>query len=277
MYKKGREIMQQKLLIIGAGRMAEAIISGLKKQSGPQHISITVSNFSNEERLNNIAEKYEVETTTDWLSCIEKVDVVIMAAPPQAHEQLLKSMAGCVNNQLIMTVAAGIDTTYMESFLPKGTPVSWLMPNTAALIQHSMTPYVCGRWVTDQHRPTIQAILNAIGDSVEVTEEQVHNLTAITGSAPAFLYLFCEALEEAALKYGVSQEQARLLVTNMVSGSANMLHTDHTFKELRDQVCTPGGSTEAGIKTLQENDFVNMMLKAVKSTNEHARTNASDK
>lgn len=262
-----------RLLMIGAGRMAEAIFSGLLKQEHSTIESITITNNTDQDRLNKLREQYDVQIDNDWRNCINDHDVIVLASPPNTHDHLLKELSTYVSNQLIITVAAGIDPTFMEERLPTGTPVCWIMPNTSAQVQKSMSTFVCGKGVTTQHREVIVQLLEAIGDYEELTEDQVHDLTAVTGSAPAFLYLFCEALEEAATSYGISNEQARKLVTNMVVGSAAMLEAGHAPSELREQVTSPGGSTAAGLDVLYEKGYKDIIQAAVKATNAHARAN----
>lgn len=261
----------KRLLMMGAGRMAEAILAGLVENSSPS-FSITVTNQKDKARLQELANKYDVITTTNWNNCVEEMDLIILAAPPSVHNELLKELSPHLTNQLIITVAAGIDPTFMESRLPIGTPVCWVMPNTSAQVQKSMTTYVCGQYVKAEHREPIRKILDAIGSHEELSEDQVHDLTAITGSSPAFLYLFCEALENAAISYGISSDQARKLVTKMVSGTAAMLETGQAPEELRAQVTSPGGSTAAGVDVLLKHQYEDIIQEAVTATNAHARS-----
>ncbi|WP_202077440.1 pyrroline-5-carboxylate reductase [Caldalkalibacillus salinus] len=260
-----------KLLIIGAGRMSEAIISGLVQQGRIKAKDIIVSNQKSMDRLQALQQTYHVTVTPEWPSYVHQVDAVLLAAPPHAHDTLLAELSHSVSQPFIMTVAAGIDPTYMEERLPQGTPVAWIMPNTAAQVQRSLSTYTLGRYVTEKDKQTLHMILEAIGQAVLLSEQQVHDMTAITGSAPAFLYLFCEALEKAAQSYGVSPEQARTLVTNMISGSAAMLEAGYDPGDLREQVTTPGGSTAAGLDILHQHRFEALLKEAVKATNAHAR------
>ncbi|MCA1030274.1 pyrroline-5-carboxylate reductase [Bacillus timonensis] len=261
---------KQRMLIIGAGRMAEAIIEGVLVRESDQ-FELIVTNSGNKQKLRKLSDKFNIQTELDWYKIVSKVDVILIAAPPNVHEELLKQLSTLISDQLIVTIAAGIDPTYLQARLPKGTPVCWMMPNTAAKVQKSMTTYVCGAHVTDSHREIIHCILNSIGESEELSEEEVHDLTAITGSAPAFLYTFVEALVESSKTYGIKEEQARNLVINMVSGSAKMLQTEGTPSELKDQVTTPGGSTAAGLDILSQHHFKEILKKAVEATNAHAR------
>lgn len=260
------------ILFIGAGRMAEAIISGLAKH---EEVSITVSNKVDSNKLAYLKDKYNVDTTSNWKQEVKNNDAIMLAAPPSAHEELFEQLAPLITQQLILTVAAGVDPTYMESKLPDNTPVCWIMPNTAAQLEKSISTFTCGKHATKQHRDMIKMILTSIGNYEELSEQQVHNLTAITGSAPAFLYLFTEALEEAAMDYGVSPAQARKLVTQMIAGSAAMLEAGYSPEELREQVATPGGSTAAGLNILNNGQFKELLNKAVIATNEHARSKSN--
>ncbi|PAM94503.1 pyrroline-5-carboxylate reductase, partial [Flavobacterium sp. IR1] len=177
---------------------------------------------------------------------IDKADSILLACPPSAHDQLLEDLSPRINGQFVITVAAGVDPTFLEARLPNKTPVAWVMPNTAASVGKSMSIYTYGQHVKEAHKEQLRIILNSIGASEQLTEDQFHNLTAVTGSAPAFLYYFTEALQVAAAEYGLSQNQAEKLVQEMVIGSAEMLKTYKDPALLREQVTSPGGATDAG-------------------------------
>ncbi|TMW71791.1 pyrroline-5-carboxylate reductase [Alteribacter natronophilus] len=260
------------ILMVGAGRMAEAVLSGLVKDRHPSLKKITMTNRSDRERLHELEKKYGTAVSDDWTAEVSGHDVIFLAAPPGVHGSLLRELAEKVDRQLVITVAAGIDAAYMEERLPEGTPVCWIMPNTAAQIGKSISTYTCGRYVTEENREVINLILEAIGASEELTEQQVHDLTAVTGSAPAFVYAFVEAMEEAAVENGVTPEQARELVVKMLSGSAAMLEAGYAPDDLRKQVASPGGSTAAGLEVLKERNYHETIKAAVKATNAHARS-----
>ncbi|PYZ97126.1 pyrroline-5-carboxylate reductase [Alteribacter lacisalsi] len=263
---------QTSVLMVGAGRMAEAVLAGLVKDRHPALEKITVTNRRDRERLKEVEKKYGVSVSDNGIGEAENHNVIILAAPPGAHGGLLKELSGKIDGQLVITVAAGIDTDYMEQRLPEGTPVCWIMPNTAAQIGKSMSTYTCGRFVDESHREVIRLILGSIGHAEELSVQQVHDLTAVTGSAPAFVYAFVEAMEEAAVENGVTTEQARELVVKMLSGSAAMLEAGYAPDELRQQVASPGGSTAAGLEVLKEQRFNDTIKAAVKATNDHARS-----
>lgn len=258
------------ILFIGAGRMAEAIFSGLKQSD---HIgTVTISNRSDNGRLAHLKDTYHVETAK-WQDVVSNHDVVILAVPPASHPAVLKELSGFVTSQLIITVAAGIGPTQLEEALPQ-SPVAWIMPNTAADVKESMSIFACGKRVTEDDRASLQLILDAIGESEELSEEQIHQLTAVTGSAPAFVYQFAEALQQTAKTYGLTSEQATKLVVQMMYGSVAMLKDGREASALRDQVTTPGGATAAGLDVLKEAHFDELLNEAVLAVNRKAKEQA---
>ncbi|WP_268921769.1 pyrroline-5-carboxylate reductase [Metabacillus schmidteae] len=263
--------MKNSILFIGAGRMAEAIIAGLITSSHEQINSIYVSNQKNTERLQELATKYQVQPIDNYDDIIEKVDMIVLAMPPSEHEGVLNKLKHLITSQFVVTVAAGISPSFIERYLPGGTAVGWIMPNTAAMVKHSISLYTYGSSVSEKHHMQMELLVNSIGTSLYCSEEEIHNLTAITGSAPAFLYLFVESLIEQTEQYNVSRETAEKLVKEMVFGSVEMLKGNYSPKELREQVTTPGGATAEGIKILRTGNFVELLQEAVIATNKKAK------
>ncbi|KEK21938.1 pyrroline-5-carboxylate reductase [Bacillus gaemokensis] len=262
---------KHRILFIGAGRMAEAIFAGLLKTSKEHIEEIIVSNRSNIEKLQQLKQQYGVSITNDWKQHITSVDTIVLAMPPTAHEQLLAELSPLLSHQFVVTVAAGIGPSYLEEKLPQGTPVAWIMPNTAATIGKSISLYTMGRSINETHQETLQLLLKGIGTSQLCTEEEVHQLTAVTGSAPAFLYHFAEGLIEATKSYGIDEATAKHLVIQMIAGSASMLQQEQDPALLREQVTTPGGSTAEGLKVLYEYNFPKILHQAIEATNKKAR------
>lgn len=254
------------VLFIGAGRMAQALIKGLDKNE----FDILVGNSGNEGRLREVKEAFDVETTNDWSNEIRKMDIIILAMPPASHDDILAKLSETIREQVIITVAAGIDPTHLESKLPKGTPVAWVMPNTAAKLGKSMTLYALGQHVNQEQQEWIEKLICGIGEFEKVTERQIHELTAVTASAPAFIYRLAEALEQITIASGVSEAQARKLVANMIAGSAEMLKTNVAPAELVDAVATPGGSTAAGLEVLDINHLDHLMIDAIEACRQKA-------
>lgn len=261
--------MSTTYLFIGAGRMAESMIKGLQSAKD-QNISVIAANQGNTERLQHLFSLYGVETTTDWVHYVSESSVIVLAVPPDAHDAVLDKLSGVINGQLVISVAAGIGLKKLTDGLPEGNPVAWVMPNTASEAGESISLFTYGDTVNPEQLQQLTILLDSIGSSEYCTEDQIHKLTAVTGSAPAFLYEFASALINAAASYGVSEGQARKLVTQMVYGSAVMLKSGVSPVELREAVTTPGGATAAGLEVLNEANFGQLIQQAVKATNDRA-------
>ncbi|GGM33667.1 pyrroline-5-carboxylate reductase [Paraliobacillus quinghaiensis] len=259
----------KKILFIGAGRMAQAIIAGLNKTD----MTIVASNNGDAKRLEEVEQKFGVMTTDSWKEEIEDADMIVLAMPPEAHESVLKEVELFVKDQFIVTLAAGIDPTYLEAKLPEGTPVAWVMPNPAASLGKSVSLYTLGKHVGEHHEKMLEALLDSIGSSEKVTEDQVHALTPITGSGSAFIYRMANSLVTSAIDTGVTEEKARKLVADMIHGAAAMLQTGEPPKKLIDQVASPGGVTAAGLEVMDEGQFDQMMQDVVTACHIRARNN----
>lgn len=259
---------QTSVLFIGAGRMATAMIAGLSKLTT---FYIIATNLRNQSKLETLQHTYEIQTIPHWSKKIQDVEIIILACPPEVHDSLLAEIKPHITTQLVITIAAGYDVTRMQAALPPQTAVAWIMPNTAAEIGQSISLYTCGEHVSIEQKKQVLQIMDAIGQSQECTEQQVHELTAITGSAPAFFYQMVHALEQSAIQYGIEPSDARKLVTQMVLGSSLMLQTGTSPLDLSDQVTTPGGATAAGLQVLEHHRFHQIIQEAVLATNRRAK------
>ncbi|MCT2536193.1 pyrroline-5-carboxylate reductase [Aquibacillus koreensis] len=259
---------KKQVLFLGAGRMAQAIISGLINDSS---FHIMVTNNGDEKRLRYVQDTFNVEVIESWREEMESTDIIVLALPPEGHDSILKELAEFVDQQLIITVAAGIGPAYLEERLPNGTPVAWVMPNTAAQVGKSTTLFANGSYMTAEHETWLQAMLQQVGTYEQVTEQQVHHLTPITGSAPAFVYKMAESLIRSAEESGITEQQAQNLVSSMLEGAAAMLQTGQKPSYLTDQVATPGGVTAAGLEVLDESGLDQMLQRAIAACHERAK------
>ncbi|MBD1371947.1 pyrroline-5-carboxylate reductase [Hazenella sp. IB182357] len=247
--------------------MANAIISRIYEDPA---FCVTVTNRDNQSRLQDLKDRYQIEFVTHWSQFIAKADIIILAFPPELHKEVLTEMRPYIQNQCVITIAGGYTLSALEKLLPPKTAAAWLMPNTASQLGESMTLYTCNQYVAATEREKIVHLLKRIGSYQLCTETQIQKLTAITGSASAFLYYFAESLEQIATSYGLSETDARQMVSQMIYGSAHLLQQGDSPAFLRDQVTTPGGSTAAGVEILEQNQFKTLMQKAVQATNERA-------
>lgn len=255
------------ILFIGAGRMAEAMTAGLLSSHEEKQARIIVSNRTNMMRLDRIKKQYNVETALNWPDVLDEADAVVLAVPPHEHHEILGKLRKAVSKQLIVTIAAGIGPSVLEEALPDSA-VSWIMPNTAAQIGESISLYCKGTApLTEFQEGVLQTLLDSIGRSEECTEDEILKLTAVTGSAPAFIYLFAEILTSKAIEYGIQEDKAERLVKQMISGTSAMISQFGSPASLREQVTTPGGSTAEGIHVLEEAGFEDLIKKAVEAVN----------
>ncbi len=263
------------LLFIGAGRMAEAVFKGVLAKPNPAFSPVYVSNHTNKAHLDKLTDVYPIEAISDWSEKATEADVILIAAPPSAHPSILETLSPLVTNQLVLTVAAGIGPSDLEAQLPAGVATAWIMPNTAAQAGASISLYTYGSHVTDTQKSYVESLVASIGTGAQLSESLIHELTAVTGSAPAFVYEFVIQLESIAQSFGIDQSQARNLVVQMLAGSADMLKAGFTPTELRDQVTTPGGATEAGLKSLHADDFSGSIARGVQAVTNHAKAKSN--
>ncbi|MFD1676137.1 pyrroline-5-carboxylate reductase [Alicyclobacillus fodiniaquatilis] len=259
-----------RILFIGAGRMAQAIVHGLVQQNDEPVWDITVTNRANSKRLTALKERYGVRTVTDWSGEVTKSDVIVLAMPPEDHAEVLTVLHGLVETQLVVSVAAGIGVSGLAQALKPETSVAWVMPNTAAGIGESMTLYACGQHVTGAQHATLTALLSGLGRYQACSEAQIRGLTAITGSASAFVFRMAQVLEQMAMTYGIEEKAARMMVGQMMLGSAKLILAGGQPLALADEVTTPGGVTAAGIAVLEEGRMDDLIHRAVLAANERA-------
>ncbi len=256
-----------KIAFVGAGSMAEAIIAGLVNKKFAKKERIYVSNKDNEDRLNEIHRKYGVIITKNKQKVIEDADVVILATKPYDIKNALSEINEYLQeNQLVVSVIAGISTHYIQSELNGKNPVIRTMPNTSATIGYSATAIAKGNFASDDHIETTKTLFQAIGTVSVVEESQMDIVTAISGSGPAYIYYLVEAMEKAAIEEGLEQKIAKQLINQTVIGAGKMLSQSNEQAEvLRENVTSPNGTTAAGIASLTANNFKNTVVECVKS------------
>ncbi|MCS1352734.1 pyrroline-5-carboxylate reductase [Mechercharimyces sp. CAU 1602] len=257
------------IIVIGAGRMAEAIVAGLLQHKREDVGRIVITNRSRRERLQELKNRYRVEVAHTWQEEIGEADVVLLAIPPTEHHEVLDALAPYITKQLVITIAGGIGLTPLTERLPSGTAVAWIMPNTAAQIGESISPFTMNN-VDQLQRSWVELLVGGIGSGVECTEQEVINLTAITGSAPAFIYRIAEVLGGLTEERGIEPETGRRLVAQMIYGTSKMLMQEGEPAQLREQVTSPGGSTAAGLQSLEDHGFEKIFCEAIRATDRRA-------
>lgn len=256
-----------KISFIGAGSMAEAIIAGLINKRVVNAEQIYVTNKENEARLNELKQAFNVVSLTDKEAVIKGADAVIIATKPYDVVDALHDIKDYIEeDQLVISVVAGISTNLIEQTLNKNVPVIRTMPNTSATIGYSATAMTKGTYATDDHVQIAKRLFEAIGTVSIIEEEKMHIVTALSGSGPAYIYYLVEAMQAVAKEEGLDENIAKELITQTVIGAGNMLQeTNVKASTLRENVTSPNGTTEAGLNTLKKYNFKEAVQRCVKS------------
>ncbi|WP_449241422.1 pyrroline-5-carboxylate reductase [Desulfoscipio gibsoniae] len=258
------ELGEKRLGFIGGGAMAEALITGLTRAELILARQITVSDL-NEQRRNYLAEKFAVGVTTANNAVVADADIIILALKPFVMGDVLEQAGAYFTPEhTVISIAAGITTTYIEKFLTGQVPVVRVMPNTPALLGAGAAAVCCGQWATDLHRELALTIFGAVGRAVSVPEKLMDAVTGLSGSGPAYMYIIAEALADAGVRMGLPRDVALTLASQTMLGSARMiLETGCHPGVLKDMVTTPGGTTIEGLYALEEGGIRAALYRAV--------------
>ncbi|MFA2840209.1 pyrroline-5-carboxylate reductase ProI [Bacillus paranthracis] len=255
----------QNISFLGAGSIAEAIIGGLLHANVVKGEQITVSNRSNETRLQELHNKYGVKGTHNKKELLTNTNILFLAMKlKDVAEALTPFKEDIHNNLLIISLLAGVSTHSIRNLLQKDVPIIRAMPNTSAAILKSATAISSSKHATKEHIQTAIALFETIGLVSVVEEEEMHAVTALSGSGPAYIYYVVEAMEEAAKKIGLKEDVAKSLILQTMIGAAEMLKASEKHPSiLRKEITSPGGTTEAGIEVLQEHQFQQALISCI--------------
>jgi len=259
--------MDKKIAFLGAGSMAEALISGLAARKGSHPANIWVSNRTNDNQLARLQKEYGVTPSRDLASLLSGADVVLIAVKPkdvlatltQAKEYLRKDM-------LLISVAAGISTKSLKSIVDIEMPIIRAMPNTSAAVGKSATALSGNEYVEGQDKKLAKDIFGTVGMAVYTDEDKMDAVTGLSGSGPAYIYYLIEAMQLSAEQIGLEPQDAQKLIIQTLMGAAEMVHTSEKTPEmLRLEVTSPGGTTQAGIRVLEEKGVKEALIECIKT------------
>ena len=255
----------QKIGFIGGGNMATSLISGLIA-SGHEPGNIWVSDV-NPDQINSLETRLKVNVTASNEKVINETDVVVMAVKPQIMREVALQVAPLIQQRksLVVSIAAGISERSLSSWLGSEIAIVRCMPNTPALVLTGATALHANDKVTADQRSTAENILRSVGIALWVNEEkELDAVTAVSGSGPAYYFLLMEAMEQAAMDLGLTEETARLLVLQTALGAAKIaLESSESPELLRKRVTSPGGTTQRAIETFQQGGFSDLVSKAL--------------
>ncbi len=259
--------------IFGAGVMGETLLSGLLRSG--RAVEDLVITERRPERVTELVDKYGVRVAEN-VEAADAADTIVLVVKPQDMGALLDEIAERVRpGNVVVSLAAGITTAFLESRLPEGSSVVRVMPNTPALVDQGMAAISAGLHCTPEHLAEARALLESCGKVVEVPEKMQDAVTAISGSGPAYIFYVVEAMIEAGVVLGMPRATATELVVQTLFGAATMIReTGQHPTVLREQVTSPGGTTAAALRQLDDHKvraaFINAMEAAAARSRELA-------
>lgn len=255
-----------KIGFYGAGHMAESMTHGLIESGLYQPEDIYVYNHRYEPTLKKIAEHYHIHPLLDEKALFVAAEVIILAVQPKILLQVLPTIRDYIqDNQVLVSVAAGVSLEEIEAGIGKHK-IARAMPNTPVTIGEGMSSISVNHQFTDEDRQTVVQIFESFGRAKILSEQQIDAVIGVSGSSPAYVYLFIEALADGAVAEGMSRKDAYEFAAQAVLGAAKMvLETGKHPAELKDAVCSPGGTTIAAVASLEKDGFRAAVMNAVQA------------
>ena len=261
-----------KIGFIGLGNMASAMIGGILKKELYSAEDIIGSDKS-EDSVQKAAKIFGIHTTTDNLEVAQAADVLILAVKPQFFPEVIAEIKGAVREEtLIISIAPGKTMEWIMEHFGRELKLVRCMPNTPALVGEGMTGACRNEYVTDEDYATVLQILGSFGEVETIPENLMDVCVSVSGSSPAYIYILIEAMADGAVVDGMPRAQAYKFAAQSVLGSAKMvLETGKHPGELKDQVCSPGGTTIEAVRVLEEKGFRSSVIEAMKACVRKAR------
>jgi pyrroline-5-carboxylate reductase len=262
-----------RIAILGAGRIGESLIAGLQSSDWADLVATT----RREERAAELRERHGIEATVSNADAITGAEVVVLAVKAQDLDTLLEDIGHLLlPEQTVLSIVAAIPTASIERRLADGVPVVRAMPNVASTVHEGIAGMCAGRHAAREHLDRAGTVLRAVGDVVEVPEESMDAVTAVSGSGPAYYALLAEAMIEAGILLSLSREVSTKLVVQTMLGTATLLRDEGMHPvELREMVTSPGGTTIYAIRELElagvRAAFLNAISAAMERSKELAR------
>ncbi len=255
-----------KIGFVGAGNMAEALMKGIISAGMALADDITASDVM-PERRDFIAKTIGVGVTGDNIEVVRSSDIIVLAVKPNHVGPVLEELKPYLSSDhLLISIAAGVKIDVMERHLNWGVRVVRVMPNQPCLVGASASAFALGRSARKEDKETVQRVLESVGVAFALDEKLLDAVTGLSGSGPAYVYMFIEALADGGVLAGLPRDVATILAAQTVLGSAKtVLETRKHPAELKDMVASPGGTTIEGIRTLEESGFRGAIMDAIEA------------
>jgi len=266
-------MLKEKIGFIGGGKMGEALINGILRAGLSSSDKIMVSDVD-KKRLQILEKEAGIKTTQDNKKITSDSDIIILAVKPNMMGSVLDELNSEITSKhLIISIAAGIPLSFIESSLNKGCRAIRVMPNTPCLVGETAAGYALGKKATRNDGKLVGQILDAVGKSFLLEEKYLDAVTGLSGSGPAFIYVVIEALADGGIKMGLPRDVAITLAAQTAFGAAKMVLESGThIGQLRDSVTSPGGTTIEGLRALEKGGIRNALIDAVETATKKSKS-----
>ncbi|MFC5735870.1 pyrroline-5-carboxylate reductase [Cytobacillus gottheilii] len=257
--------MSKVIGFIGCGKMAQAIIGGILSADGADHKQILFSAKSHKTK-EHVQETYRIMEKENKEVAAQS-DILFLAIKPDLHGSIIEEVKDVIRPEtIIVTMAAGITLPYVQEAFGFNVKAIRTMPNTPSMVGEGMTAMTRNEYVNDDEAEEVKKLLSSFGKVEEIEENLMDTVPAISGSSPAYVYMFIEALADGGVRGGLSRDQSYKMAAQAVLGAAKMvLETGMHPGQLKDQVCTPGGATIEAVAELEQNQFKGAVLSAMEA------------
>lgn len=265
-------MLKEKIGVIGAGKIGSAIVRGVIRAGLVPRDQVMASDVSDALRQ-SIAKELGIKVTSDNGKLCDFANIVILAVKPQIVDSVVKEIAKkLAKTKLLISVAAGVPLSRIEAHLAPGARVARVMPNIPCVVGAGASCYAGGAHATATDLEKVGSILNSFGIALSLEEKYLDAVTGLSGSGPAYVFLFIESLADGGVQVGLSREVALKLALQTVYGAARMaLESAKHLGELRDEVTSPGGTTIAGLYALEQKGFRGTVMDAVVSATKRSQ------
>ncbi|SUM13212.1 pyrroline-5-carboxylate reductase [Staphylococcus chromogenes] len=249
--------MQMKIVFYGAGNMANAIFKGIISSKIIPAENIYLTNRSNQQMLEDYHRELGVQYSYDDEVLLKDADYVFLGSKPHDFDQLAERIQNHIDDKnKFISIMAGLPISYLREKLNPDNPIARIMPNTNAQVGHSVTGVSFSRNFGPRSKDEVLSLINAFGSAIEVKEDHLHQVTAITGSGPAFLYHVFEKYVNAGTKLGLEKSEVEESIRELIIGTGKMIErSDLSLEQLRKNITSKGGTTQAGLNKLSDYDI----------------------
>ncbi len=261
-----------KIGFIGAGNMATAMILGILASKKSDANDIYVSDYSNSP-LEVLKERYNVNTFLDNTNVAKNADIIFVAVKPHLYKGVLNEISPFLaKEKIIISITPGKTLKELESWIFPNAKIIRTMPNTPAMVLEGMTAVCKNEFVSDEEFKTVINILNGFGKTQTITENLFDTVAAVSGSSPAYVYMFIEAMADGAVLHGMDRASSYKFAAQAVLGAAKMvLETGEHPGKLKDNVCSPGGTTIEAVKVLEDTKMRSSVINAMKACHDKSK------